>query len=313
MLDNRGLNFDVSCVWVGDNLEVMRGMNSGSVDLIYADPPFNSGKVYEAGEASFRDIWSWGDSSEEAFAEVSESNPSARAVIEASRLAGGDAMASYLVFMASRLLEMERILKESGSIWLHCDHSAGHYLKLLLDSIFGRANFRNEVIWCYRGGGVPKRAFGRKHDTLFYYSKDLKRGVFNRQYGSYSEASRALVEKRGGTSIDGRERDLARGAAMNDWWVDINALQTWSPERMGYPTQKPLALLERIISSSSHEGDLVFDPFCGSGVALLAAERLGRRWAGVDILPEVVGFIKERMSDKDIIVRKNTPTRTDIE
>ena len=141
--------------------------------------------------------------------------------------------------MTPRLIEIHRLLKSTGNVYLHCDPTASHYLKVIMDAVFGRENFRNEIVWCYRGGGVPRRNFARKHDVILRYSKSDDY-IFNPQYSEYSDASKALVNARGGTSIDGRERDLERGAHMPDWWSDINSLQTWSPERTGYPTQKPV-------------------------------------------------------------------------
>ena len=182
-----------------------------------------------------------------------------------------DSDKSYLAYMAVRLLEMRRILKDTGSLYLHCDPTMSHYLKLLLDAVFGRRRFLNEIIWCYRGGGVPRTAFARKHDIILFYTKG-KQSTFHRQHVPYSEATKALISKRGGTSIDGKARDLERGATMPDWWTDINSLQTWSPQRTGYPTQKPLSLLQRIVTASSNPGDIVFDPFCGCATTLVAAD-----------------------------------------
>lgn len=243
----------------GDNIEEMRKIPDNSVDLVYLDPPFFSGKNYEI---------IWGDKDEIRSFE--------------DRFKGG--IEVYLAWVQPRIKEMHRILKSTGSIYLHCDWHASHYLKIEMDKIFGYGNFQNEIVWCYSGGGVPKTAFARKHDIILVYSKtDTKDRLFNIQYMPYSKASTKLITARGGISVDGKVRDLERGAHMNDWWTDINALQTWSPEKQGYPTQKPEALLERIIKASSNEGDLIFDPFCGCGTTAAVAKRLKRNFIGIDV------------------------------
>ncbi len=288
-----GLNFVPNTLYEMDNLPVLRGMNSETIDLIATDPPFNT-KRNRAGSAGFYvDNWKWGDTGilPDQWAwnevhprwldEVKDSNPALAEVIEATRVCHGEGMAAFLCFLSVRLLEMHRVLKPTGSIYLHCDHTANAYIRMAMDAIFGGRNFRNEIVWCYRGGGVPSTAFARKHDTIFYYAKGPK-AVHHRQYTPYSTASTKLVSKRGGISIDGKERDLERGAAMPDWWADMNSLQTWSPERTGSPDQKPLALYERIIKASSNESDIVLDPFAGCATTIIAARKLGRRWVGID-------------------------------
>ena len=169
-------NFASGTVWTGDNLPVMRGMNSECIDLIYLDPPFNSNRTYEApigskaAGASFKDAWTLDDVDVHEHGELADRNPSAYSVIEAARQAHGKSMQSYLIFMAVRLMEMKRILKETGSIYLHCDPTASHYLKILMDGIFGRANFKNEVIWCYRKWSVRAGQFARNHDVILFYA-----------------------------------------------------------------------------------------------------------------------------------------------
>lgn len=163
----------------------------------------------------------------------------------------------------------------------------------MLDNVFGGRNFRNEIAWCYRGGGVPRNAFARKHDTIFFYSKS-KSYFFEPQYVPYSESTQQ-VTARTGQRVNKTEINLARGAHMPDWWTDINSLQTWQRERMGYPTQKPEALLERIITAASRKGDTVLDPFCGCGTTVTVAERLQRRWVGIDISPTAVNIMKQRL------------------
>ena len=293
---------------VGDNLEVMRGMEGETVDLVYLDPPFNSNKNYkivfrgpsvlkpDAHLPAFEDVWIWDDVSEgvlDAMLSANRGQAIAETLAGLLKVVGRDRLMAYLVNMTPRLIEVYRLLKPTGSVYLHCDPTASHYLKVIMDAVFGRENFRNEIVWCYRGGGVPRRNFARKHDVILRYSKSNVY-TFNPQYGEYSDASKALVNARGGTSIDGRERDLDRGAHMPDWWSDINSLQTWSPERTGYPTQKPVRLLERIIRSSSNEGDVVMDPFCGCGTTMVAAERLGRSWIGIDVEPMALSVLRDR-------------------
>ncbi len=303
-----GLASGVRQLHVGDNLEVMRGMEGGTVDLVYLDPPFNSNKNYkivfrgpsvlkpDAYLPAFEDVWIWDDVSEEILNATLSGNRG-QAIAETLegllKVVGRDRLMAYLVNMTPRLIEIQRLLKSTGSVYLHCDPTASHYLKVIMDAVFGRENFRNEIAWCYRGGGVPRRNFARKHDVILRYTKSDDY-TFNPQYLEYSDASKALVNARGGTSIDGRERDLERGAHMPDWWSDINSLQTWSPERTGYPTQKPVRLLERIIRSSSNEGDVVMDPFCGCGTTMVAAERLGRSWVGIDVEPMALSVLRDR-------------------
>ena len=290
----------------GDNLKFLRAMNSESVDLIATDPPFNKGKDFHATPdslargAGFQDRWSWEqDVHPEWVDQITDDFPKVMHVIQGSRNSYGHDMGAFLCFMSVRLLEMKRVLKSTGSIYLHCDPTASHYLKELMDAIFGRKNFRNEIVWCYRGGGVPKNAFARKHDLLLAYGNGGT-ATFNRQYVPYSEASTKLVKSRGGVSIDNRVRDLSRGAAMPDWWVDINSLQTWSRERTGYPTQKPLPLYERIVKASSNTGDMVLDPFCGCATTPVAAERLGRQWVGIDIWDRAHKTVIDRLKKEGL-------------
>ena len=255
-------------IW-GDNLHVMRQMESKSVDLIYIDPPFFSGRQFNV---------LWGDNNEiRSFNDIWE-----------------DGMQGYLTWLNARLYEMKRLLTDTGSIYVHCDWHASHYIKVELDKIFGYDNFRNEIVWGYRGGGVPSNAFARKHDVLLFYSKS-KSAIFNKQYVPYSAASQKLVSGRGGVSIDNKVRDLSRGAAMPDWWGDINSLQTWSPERIGYPTQKPEELLDRIIRASSNEGETIFDGFIGGGTTAIVAQRLNRRWIACDQSRVAIAVTAERL------------------
>ena len=291
-----------------DNLEALREMEDEVVDLVYLDPPFNSNRNYKivfrgpellrpmAHLPAFEDVWTWDEPAEELSGEMLK-GVAGRLVSDAiqglMKVLGRDRMMAYLVNIAPRLSELRRVMRETGTVYLHCDPAASHYLKVVMDAVFGRENFRNEIAWCYRGGGVPRNDFARKHDVILRYSKSDSY-VFNPQFTEYSEASKQLVHSRGGVSIDEKARDLERGAHMPDWWADVNSLQTWSPERTGYPTQKPVRLLERIIRSSSNEGDMVMDPFCGCGTTMVAAERLCRSWIGIDIEPMALSVLQQR-------------------
>ena len=291
----------------GDNLKFLRAMNSDSVDLIATDPPFNKGRDFHAtpdslaAGARFQDRWSWErDVHQDWVDQITDDHPSVMHVIGGSRLSYGDDMGAFLCFMAVRLLAMHRVLKPTGSIYLHCDPTASHYLKELMDAIFGRKQFRNEIVWCYTSGGVSKRWWARKHDLLLFYSKS-KRFNFNPQYRPYSEGTlqRGLTQYKkdlGGYSL------RQEGAAENDWWVGIQPIVSpTSRERMGYPTQKPLPLYERIIKASSTEGDIICDPFSGCATTLVAAERLKRQWVGMDIWDNAKAVVLERLEREGLI------------
>ena len=207
---------------------------------------------------------------------------------------GENAMMAYLAMMAVRLLELRRVLKPTGSLYLHCDPTASHYLKLVLDAVFGHQSFRREIIW--RSGwvsGLKTRTLNwvRNHDTIFYYLKDpTSAWTFNKQYVAHDDA---YVRRGGGEN--------PRGKAINDVWDDPALyspnIKSFSAEKLGYPTQKPVALLERIISASSNPGDVVLDPFCGCGTAVDAAQKLGRRWIGIDVTHLAIGLIEKRLRD----------------
>lgn len=299
-----------------DNLDILRVMDSESVDLIYLDPPFNSKKKYqaplesEASGAEFKDTWYMSDVKQEWIDHIHDHNEDLWFLIEASGRNYDESMKAYLIMMSVRLIEMQRILKSTGSIYLHCNDVATHYLRSVLDSIFGKENFRNEIIWGYRGGGVPKKAFARKHDTLIFYSK-TKKSLFNPQYMPYSDSTQKLVKKRGGVSIDGKKRNLDRGATMNDYWSDINSLQTWSPERIGYPTQKPVELLKRVIKASSDPENIILDPFCGCATTCVAAENLNRKWIGIDLSSKAIELVRHRLT-KEVGMFGEVNHRTDI-
>lgn len=264
----------------GDCLFVMNhDIPPESVDLIYLDPPFFTGKVQrgewrpEAMEVSYDDskaFW--------AAQGVAEVAPMWLKHIAVKR----PAFASYLYYMMMRLDACQRVLKRTGTIYLHCDPRASHYLKMVMDEIFGVENFHNEIIWCYAGGGIPKKDYPRKHDVILRYVKS-KTFAFNAEYRPYTEGT----VQRGRTLVKGKyaEKGLRKeGTPINDWWADVPKITSpTDPEKTGYPTQKPESLLMRIINCSSDEGDVVLDPFCGCGTTAIAASKLNREWIGIDL------------------------------
>ena len=327
MENNR--NWADKTVWTGDNLEVMRGMNSESVDLIYLDPPFNSKHDYaapigsQAAGAEFKDTWTLSDVDVTWLDLIESKHPRLHRVISAA-LSKSDK--SYLIYMAPRLLEMRRLLKPNGSIYLHCDPTMSHYLKLLMDAIYGRKAFRREIIWKQPNpSGYKTRALNwvRNHDTLLYYAAGEP--TFTPQYLPYDEDYLANFKH---TDEDGRKywlrsgkrRYLGKGIRPGSCWTDIQSMQVQSVSRSegtGYPTQKPLKLLERIIRASSNEGDVVLDPFCGCATTLVAADRLQRNWVGIDLSGLAIKLVKSRIKDdqglfRDITHRTDVPTRTDV-
>lgn len=363
-------------LYYGDNLTVLRGSFSDeTVDLVYLDPPFNSRQDYNvlfkstAGEKSkaqieaFEDTWHWSDEAELAFDGVMVSgNSDAAEMLRAMRafLKENDMMA-YLSMMAVRLLELHRVLKPTGSLYLHCDSTASHYLKLVMDAIFGASNFRNEISWKRRVGMSSavheSNRFGTCTDTILFYAKS-ERSLFLPQYNKDSPEYREYIEERftmtdedgrkfQATSLvnpalrpnliyeykgykpptngwmitkekmeqwdkegriyfpkdkDGRLRrksyvDELRGMPIQNLWTDIAEINSQAQERLGYPTQKPIALLERIINASSNEGDIVLDPFCGCGTAIHAAQKLKREWIGIDVTHLAISLIEKRLKD----------------
>ncbi|MCL2339031.1 MAG: HNH endonuclease [Proteobacteria bacterium] len=304
-------------LYTNDNLYVMNGMNSESVDLIYLDPPFNSKRMYsapigtKAAGASFKDMWTWKDVDETQLETMTDKFPGLVDFIESAGRTYDKSMMAYLTYMAQRIIEMHRILKNTGSIYLHCDPTASHYLKILMDEIFGKNNFRNEIVWRYQTGGVSKRWFGKKHDIILWYTK-------SDDYAFYPDAIR----------VPRTEKSLARIANPNgartqtldkysDDVFEIQALNAQAKERTGYPTQKPIALLQRIIKASTKPGDVVFDPFCGCATACVAAQQLGRHWIGIDIEKAAVGVLMERLRTDaglftDFVATEIPPVRTDV-
>ncbi len=296
----------VNTLYTGDCLLVMNGLNSSSVDLIYLDPPFNSKRMYSApigsraAGASFKDMWSWQDVDEICLEHMVEKYPHLVRQIESTGDVHGKPMMAYVTYMAQRLVEAHRLLKDSGSIYLHCDPAASHYLKIIMDGIFGRQYFQNEIVWTYGLGGSSKRKWSKKHDVILFYSKSGK------YYFDKPTTAARSVKMRG------------QQKGMLDVWTDIPSINNMSKERTGYPTQKPEALLERIIKASSQQGNIVFDPFCGCATTCAVAEKLGRGWVGIDIAKNAVGILVERLSDSstplfsNFVHRSDLPRRTDI-
>lgn len=255
----------------GDCLEVMTDLPDGCCDLIYADPPFFTRKlqIQRNGQHSFPDTWPGG-------------------------------IKAYLGFLEPRLAGMRRLLKQTGSLYVHLDYHAVHYAKVMLDELFGSDHFVNEIIWSYRTGGLSRRWFARKHDTILVYARQknghkfnvLREGAFRTDGMNYDEAGRPYKQTR-----KGRLYFNPQGPAITDVW-DIPFLSTVSLERTGYPTQKPEALLGRIIRASTDPGDVVGDFFCGSGTSLAVAKKLGRDWIGCDVAPDAVRIATDRLGER---------------
>ena len=321
-------------LYTNDNLYVLSGMNSETVDLIYLDPPFNSKRLYsapigsKAAGASFKDIWIWKDVDEYYLDALADKFPALAKYIATVGAIHSKPMMAYLTYMAQRIVEMHRILKETGSLYLHCDPTAGHYLKLLLDGIFGKNNFRNEIVWCYTGGTDAKKTWQKKHDILYFYTKTDKY-MLNPCYEPFNESTIRRFNK---TDEDGRKYKINQlkdgritktymkedGKLAPDYW-HFPIVNITSKEGTGYPTQKPLALLKRIVLASSNEGDTVMDPFCGCATTCVAAQQLDRKWIGIDIETNVVNILVERLTDasgilfKDFVATDKIPKRSDVE
>jgi DNA modification methylase len=361
-------------LYFGDNLDVLReSIPTESVDLVYLDPPFNSKANYNvlfrtpkglessAQITAFEDTWHWTEQAEKEFGElVHQSNTDVSEMIQAlRRFMGENDMMAYLTMMTNRLLELHRVLKPTGSLYLHCDSTASHYLKIALDTTFGIENYRNEITWKRRTGSSSSihqsNKFGIITDTIFFYAKSDK-AILHTQYNFEATGYKEYVEKcfnhidkdgrrfqidnlanpayrpnliyeykgykppKNGWAIskekmelwdkedklyfpedkNGRIRrkryaDELKGKPVQNLWDDIEMVSSQSGERLGYPTQKPIALLERIINASSEEDSLILDPFCGCGTAVHAAEKLKRRWIGIDITHLAVSLIEKRL------------------
>ena len=296
-------NIENRTVYCTDNLIILQKTNSGCIDLIYLDPPFNTKKVFtaplgtSAEGASFKDIFTQEDLKEEWLQTIQEDHFALYRLLEAVKEIEGRTSYNfcYLAYMAIRLIECHRVLKETGSLYLHCDPTMSHYLKLVLDCLFGEGNFRNEIIWSYASGGASTRHFSKKHDTIYMYSK-TDRYIFNVQKDKsyikgkfgFKEAQHVLHKDEKGWFTDINMRDV--------WQLDIVGRS--SSERTGYPTQKPLALLERIITASSNKDDVVLDPFCGCATTCVAAEKLHRKWIGIDISIKAYELVQTRLKDE---------------
>ena len=258
-------------IW-GDNLHVMRQIPTSSVDLIYIDPPFFSGRQYNV---------IWGDDNElRSFNDIWE---------------GG--MDGYLIWLNARLYEMKRMLKSTGSIYVHCDWHASHYIKVEMDKVFGYANFKNEIVWCYSGGGIPKKQFPRKSDSILWYTKGNS-WTFNVQYRPYSEGT----EQRGRTQVKGKYYESGlrlQGTPINNWWPDVKKVTSPTDrEKIGYPTQKSEELLQRIIEIGTNKGDVVADFFLGGGTTAAVAQRTGRRWIACDQSRVAIAVTEERLKQQ---------------
>ena len=298
-------------IYTGDNLAVMQRLDDASVDLIYLDPPFNSNRDYaapvtlrasehEGQVAKFRDTWEYTDSDAEWLFVIEREEPAVHALIAAAMKGHSFRMGGYLCMMAARLLEMRRLMKPTASIYLHCDPTASHYLKLVMDAIFGQKQFRNEIVWGYPASPSPtKRDFPRKHDVILRYSKSQE-WIFNADAVrvEYAESSKNRVKyaANASTVMDGSKIKLQPGGKLPPTvWIDIQQTYRYRLEKVGYPTQKPLKLLERIIAASSNPGDVVLDPFAGCATACVAAERLDRQWIGIDVSDMAAKLVIERL------------------
>jgi DNA modification methylase len=351
-------------LYYGDNLDILRRyIADESVDLIYLDPPFKSDQNYNILFAehngtrsasqikAFEDTWHWDQSAAAAYQEIVETGGRVSQAMQAFRTFLGESdMMAYLAMMAPRLVELQRVLKSTGSIYLHCDPTASHYLKILMDAVFGFDGFKNEIIWKRTSGHSDAKRFGNVHDTLLFYAKSDKY-TWNKTYQEYNEGyvqtyyrysdpdgrkwmsdnlsasglsgggydyewkgikriwrcppeTMAKYDKEGkiyytenGIPRLKRYLDESKGLPAQDLWADIEALRSWHKERLGYPTQKPESLLERIMYVSSNEGDVVLDPFCGCGTTIAAAQKLNRKWIGIDITHLAVALMKHRLKD----------------
>ena len=323
-------------------------MNSASVDLIYLDPPYSKNKTYaapigsKAAGAAFKDTWTLDEVNLAWHGEIKHEHPGLYTLLQATREVHSDGMMSYLIAMAVRLIELRRVLKPTGSLYLHCDQTAGHYLKMLLDCIFGQKNFVTEVAWYIgaRSGAIAKYKPGKSHEALLVYAAKYGDHTYNVQYLPYNpsyvknwfrhtdESGRKYQTRTRQGRLIRQYLDESPGVPLHDTWMDIRHLYTsqgWFPgnraELTGYPTQKPLALLHRIISASSNPGDMVLDPFCGCATTCVAAEKLGRQWVGIDISAKAVDLVNVRLREQElgslhhhylVTERTDIPHRTDL-
>ena len=320
-------NFPENTLYELDNLDVLRGMNSETVDLIATDPPFNTKRNRSGTAGHYVDKWKWGDTGilpdqwmwnevhPKWLEEIKDDNPALHQVIEAARVCHDEDIAAFLCFLSVRLLECHRILKPTGSIYLHCDHAANSYIRMAMSAIFGKHNLRNEIIWCYSRPSAPKqRQLSRVHDTIFWFSKG-KQWTFNpdaiRQ--PYADSSRAREGYSANTSkVAEGSVQLDNRGKFPESWIYIPPLKGNSREYTGSPDQKPIALYERIIKASSNEGDLVLDPFCGCATTVIAAHNLNRRWVGIDRRTDARYHVVCRMAGISPKEREKLEKRTDL-
>ena len=282
-------------LYIGDNLPIMIGMESNSVDLIYTDPPFNTGTFRKGKTEKHSFIDTWTDYQLDfAYAYSLKTHyPKLWEMIVLAEDMHSPAMRHYLEFMAPRIVQMHRLLKDTGSLYLHCDPNASHYLKTILDCVFEKKNFRNEIIWHYQTGGASKRHYSRKHDVILFYSKTNRYHIdFSNVKIPRTAKSLARAKNPKGARISTENVDKI----PNDVFVDIQALNPMSTERTGYDSQKPLALVSRIIQASSNEGDLVMDPFCGCATTCVAAAGMRRQWIGIDQNEEAIAIFRDRLT-----------------
>ena len=352
-------------LYYGDNLDILRQyVQDETVDLIYLDPPFKSNQDYNilfaekngsqsaAQIRAFEDTWQWDRAAAQAYEQVVEAGGrAAEAMIAFRKFLGGNDMLAYLSMMAPRLKELRRVLKPTGSIYLHCDPTASHYLKMLMDAVFGPVNFKNEIVWKRTSAHSDSGACGKTHDVIFLYGKGPKKSTWNRSFQKYDEEYiqshyryidkngrryrtdnltamglsgggygyewhgvtriwRCPIETMEQLDRDGRIRytntgtaefirylDEMPGVPVQDLWIDLPPINSRAKERLGYPTQKPEALLERIIQASSSKGDVVLDPFCGCGTTINVAQKLKRNWIGIDITHIAIALIKYRLQN----------------
>lgn len=328
------MNIKNRTIFCRDNLEVMRGIDDACIDLIYLDPPFNKKKKFigvtgtVAEGASFYDYFHQEDVKDEWLGLIADKYSSLYNYIQGISDVGHKSNKYYLCYMAVRLLEMHRILKDTGSIYLHCDQTMSHYLRLLMDSIFGQDNFQNNIAWCYSSQSQATKWFPRKHDEILFYTKGAS-WTFNADadpirvpYKLDKMPKRINKHTRTGSGQwkGGTETELldrhSKGKLIEDWWVITFGPN--SPERTGYPTQKPLALLIRIIEASSKSGDIILDPFCGCATTCVAAEKLERKWIGIDVSDKAYDLVKLRLEQEvpsdmwrgQVTFRKDIPTPT---
>tara|TARA_Y100000310_G_scaffold335435_1_gene417500 strand:+ start:1844 stop:2815 length:972 start_codon:yes stop_codon:yes gene_type:complete len=292
-------------LFYGDNLEVLRlHIKDESVDLIYLDPPFNSNATYCLSTSSikrksaqikaFNDMWRWDEVSAKTYQEVVESGGKVAEAMRAFRqLLGDNDMLAYLSMMALRLVELRRVLKPTGSIYLHCDPTASHYLKVLMDAIYGARHFRNEIVWHYQTGGASDSHLSRKHDIILLYAKGTD--CYFDPWASPDRRTEKALQRAKNPKGARIQVDSIFKLPM-DVWI-IQALNPMEKERLGYPTQKPERLLERIIRLSCPENGIILDPFCGCGTAVAVAQRLNRQWIGIDITHLAITLIKHRLND----------------